>query len=153
VHVALTGAPNRKFLHLLAERPMRPRDHDFYFKHVFRESARALWELAWAPFPAHLAALAVARRPGARHPAPPMLVVHGNDDRMVPADAADEIGRLWSATVLRFDGIGHVPMIEHHWPRVFEHIGRWLDAALATPPRATPSAATPSPFPDDRTPA
>lgn len=140
VHVALTGAPNRKFLHLLAERPMRPRDHDFYFKHVFRESARALWELAWAPLPA----LTVGG------PHPPMLVVHGNADRMVPPQAADEIGRRWSATVLRLDDIGHVPMIEHHWTRVFERIEHWLDDVLA-PSDAPSDASSGAPSDDDRT--
>ena len=120
MQVAFAGAASRRFLDLLAVEPRRADDPGFYRRHVRRESARALWEMTWAP--------KVPRfEPGC-----PVLAVHGEADRMVPPHTAQHMERFLGAEVMRFPGIGHVPMMESRWHEVASGIGRWL-AGNGTP--------------------
>jgi len=56
------------------------------------------------------------------------LVVHGDQDRLIPLDAARELVRRrpdWPLTVLK--GVGHIPMMEAP-ERFLETVSPWLDA-------------------------
>lgn len=114
LNVALTGTANPRFMSLLAQRPMRAKAGDLHYRHVCRESARALWEMTWAPM--------VARS----MPACPVLAVHGQSDRMVPVHTAARLQEFLGAQVMTFEDIGHIPMFETHWERVARAIEAWL---------------------------
>ncbi|MGE0800189.1 MAG: alpha/beta hydrolase [Lautropia sp.] len=131
LHVALSGRPNRKFLQLIAHRPLAEAAVSDLFAHVGRESARVLWEMHWAPLPT-----VRLRRPDDPSLSP-MLALHGADDRMVPVDAVRAVARRWPADVRVEAGIGHVPMIERDWRRVAERIADWLDDRIGPAARSS----------------
>jgi pimeloyl-ACP methyl ester carboxylesterase len=89
-----------------------------------------------------------AYRHGIAHLSCPVLLLHGEQDRLVPVSAARAAARAhpsWSLVVL--PGVGHVPQLEA--PReCADSILRWLDsggqqaAQAATPPRAATSGAS-----------
>lgn len=114
LQLAVSGVANPHFLKLLAEQPIRSGAYDLHHRHLGRESARALWEMAWTPMVARCT------------PACPVLAVHGECDRMIPASTARHLGDFLGATVMTFEGIGHVPMIEAEWERVASAIEVWL---------------------------
>jgi pimeloyl-ACP methyl ester carboxylesterase len=65
----------------------------------------------------------------------PVLLIHGEEDRLIPAPAARQVAELrpdWTVELLA--GVGHVPQIEAP-DQTAAHINRWLDtegaAALA----------------------
>lgn len=114
MRLAMSGEPSREFLRLLAYAPMHPSETGFYYRHLSRESNRALWEMSWLPgvLPAAIGC--------------PLLAVHGLHDRMVPAHTAIHLKAWLGAELLCVDDIGHVPMIEREWQRVADPISRWL---------------------------
>lgn len=121
LQLAVAGVAHPRFLKLLAEQPLRTDAHDPHHRHLGRESARALWEMAWTPMVTRCT------------PACPVLAVHGECDRMVPASTAHHLGSYLGATVMTFAGIGHVPMIETEWERVAAAIGTWLAPGARAP--------------------
>jgi non-heme chloroperoxidase len=114
MRLALSGEPSREFLRLLAHAPMHPSETGFYYRHLSRESSRALWEMSWFP-----GVLPTVNRC-------PLLAVHGLYDRMVPAHTAVHLKAWLGADLLCLDNIGHVPMIEREWQRVAKPIAQWL---------------------------
>ena len=79
----------------------------------------------------------------------PVLILHGDSDRLVPAGNSQQIGRLFGWQVEVLAEVGHVPMLEV--PDVFVRVVlSWLgtsacpelgDPSLAAPPRTATSAA------------
>lgn len=114
MRVALSGEPSRAFLRLLAHVPMHAPETGFYYRHLSRESSRALWEMSWLP--GVLPAVSAC----------PMLAVHGLQDRMVPAHTAVYLQTWLGAELMCLEEIGHVPMIERDWQRVADPIAQWL---------------------------
>ena len=67
---------------------------------------------------------------------PPVLLIHGTEDDLIQVETARWIGRErpdW--TIVLFDGIGHVPMLETP-ERVLEVIDVWGQAAFSAPSSA-----------------
>ena len=79
----------------------------------------------------------------------PVLILHGDSDRLVPAGNSQQIGRLFGWRVEVLAEVGHVPMLEV--PDVFVRVVlSWLgtsvcpglgDPSLAAPPGTATSAA------------
>lgn len=64
----------------------------------------------------------------------PVLLIHGEEDRLVPAAAARQVAKLrpdWTVELL--PRVGHVPQIEVP-DQVAERINRWLDSTPAGSP-------------------
>ncbi|MEZ5740883.1 MAG: alpha/beta fold hydrolase [Burkholderiaceae bacterium] len=118
LHLGWSGRPSGRFIELLVEHPLRAAEPGFYRRHVQRESSRSLWELTWAPMAPHGAATM------------PLLVVHGEQDRLVPVPSADAIIGRYGGTLMRLPGIGHLPMIERDWEPVAGLVAKWLSDHL-----------------------
>ena len=56
----------------------------------------------------------------------PMLVLGGEFDHTVPAEAVTETGQAYGATVQIFPGVGHNLMLEPSWREVADCIDRWI---------------------------
>jgi pimeloyl-ACP methyl ester carboxylesterase len=67
------------------------------------------------------------QRLAALNPPPPLLVVFGADDRLVPADTAKLFEKVPGARVVWIDGAGHSPMVEQP-ARTLELIKSFLPA-------------------------
>jgi pimeloyl-ACP methyl ester carboxylesterase len=123
VTVGLSGKPNPKFLSLLAEKPLHNQDSTLVYSHVFKESARALSELAFAPWPALLTMSPAlpAMRPNLGDL--PVLALHGKQDKMVPVNT---VASLPATELVLLDEMGHVPMMETDWRKATDYIDDFL---------------------------
>jgi pimeloyl-ACP methyl ester carboxylesterase len=119
VTVGLTGQPNPKFMELLAVDPLRKKDHSLTYSHVFKESARALSELAIAPWPALIAMPQMKPDLGGL----PVLGVHGALDKMVPIE---NLAFLPTTETAILTNMGHIPMIESQWQQAAARIETFL---------------------------
>jgi pimeloyl-ACP methyl ester carboxylesterase len=116
VQLGLGGHAHPRFVELLAADPLPP-GPTAPRRLLARESARAIWEMTWAPLAGRLPV-------GGNLP---MLAVHGALDRMIPVTALREIARSWNADTMVAPGIGHVPMIERRWREVADAVARWIE--------------------------
>jgi pimeloyl-ACP methyl ester carboxylesterase len=123
VTVGLSGKPNPKFLGLLAEKPLHKQDSSLVYSHVFKESARALSELAFAPWPAMLSSAVSMPSMKPNLGNLPVLALHGNEDKMVPVNI---VSSLPATKLVLLDAIGHVPMMETHWQSATNCIDEFL---------------------------
>jgi pimeloyl-ACP methyl ester carboxylesterase len=131
VTVGLTGQPNPKFMELLAVDPLRKKDNSLTYSHVFKESARALSELAIAPWPALIAMPQMKPDLGGL----PVLAVHGAFDKMVPIE---NLAFLPTTETAIMKNMGHIPMIESQWQQAAARIETFLlqiNEKLNLPPR------------------
>jgi non-heme chloroperoxidase len=117
LQLAIAGRSGRGMLELLAHDPLPMTDETAASHMLTRESSRALWEMTWAPMPWSARTAAVV----------PMLAVHGEYDRMIPASAVQAIARQFQAMPLLVPEVGHVPMIERRWESVAQSIADWLE--------------------------
>lgn len=115
LQLATSGVSSRETLGLFAEHPLRPREPDFWRRHVFRESSRALWDLTWLPMVMPTPAYC------------PVLACHGAADRLVPVASVAAVARHFGAQTMIFDAVGHAPMLERQWTGPAERIADWLD--------------------------
>jgi len=60
----------------------------------------------------------------------PTLVVHGGDDRIVPAWSSETLGELTLCDRKVYDGLRHETMNEPEGPKVVADIISWIDARL-----------------------
>ena len=60
----------------------------------------------------------------------PTLVVHGSDDRIVPAWSSEALGDLGVCERKVYDGLRHEPMNEPEGPEVVADIIAWIDSRL-----------------------
>jgi pimeloyl-ACP methyl ester carboxylesterase len=123
VTVGLTGKPNPKFLGLLAEKPLHKQDSTLVYSHVFKESARALSELAFAPWPSLLSLSLSMPLMKPNLGDIPVLALHGKQDKMVPVNT---VASLPATKLVLLDNIGHVPMMETHWRKATDYIDEFL---------------------------
>jgi pimeloyl-ACP methyl ester carboxylesterase len=123
VTVGLSGKPNPKFLSLLAESPLHKQDSTLVYSHVFKESARALSELAFAPWPALLGMAVTMPSMKPNLGSLPVLALHGKEDKMVPVNT---VASLPATKLVLLDNIGHVPMMETDWRKATDCIDEFL---------------------------
>jgi pimeloyl-ACP methyl ester carboxylesterase len=123
VTVGLSGKPNPKFLELLAEKPLHKQDSTLVYSHVFKESARALSELAFAPWPSLLSLPVTMPMMKPTLGQIPVLALHGRQDKMVPINT---VASLPATQLVLLDNIGHVPMMETHWRNATDCIDEFL---------------------------
>jgi pimeloyl-ACP methyl ester carboxylesterase len=123
VTVGLSGKPNPKFLGLLAESPLHKQDSSLVYSYVFKESARALSELAFAPWPALLGMAMIMPSMKPNLGGLPVLAIHGKEDKMVPVHT---VASLPATELILLDNIGHVPMMETHWRMATNCIDEFL---------------------------
>jgi pimeloyl-ACP methyl ester carboxylesterase len=123
VTVGLSGKPNPKFLGLLAENPLHKQDSTLVYSYVFKESARALSELAFAPWPALLGMRISMPSMRPNLGGLPVLAIHGKQDKMVPVNT---VTSLPATELILLDNIGHVPMMETHWRNATDCIDEFL---------------------------
>jgi pimeloyl-ACP methyl ester carboxylesterase len=123
VTVGLSGKPNPKFLGLLAQSPLHKQDSTLVYSHVFKESARALSELAFAPWPALLGLAVTMPSMKPNLGAIPVLAIHGKQDKMVPVNT---VVSLPATELILLDNIGHVPMMETEWRKATDCIDEFL---------------------------
>jgi pimeloyl-ACP methyl ester carboxylesterase len=63
----------------------------------------------------------------------PAVVVAGDRDRLLPADAAAAFARAAGADLLRLDGAGHWPLAGPRWQPAVATVHRWLVQRLGAP--------------------
>jgi len=89
-----------------------------------RESFRAMLDMTYSrPNVDHI------RRQGC-----PMLVLGAADDVIVPPADVEDTARAYGAPSAIFPSMGHDMMLDTHWERVAEHIGRWLVETVSRSP-------------------
>jgi pimeloyl-ACP methyl ester carboxylesterase len=60
----------------------------------------------------------------------PMLVLGGEFDQTVPAEAVVETGKAYGAVVQIFPGVGHNLMLEPTWQEVARCIDHWVQTRV-----------------------
>ena len=59
---------------------------------------------------------------------PPMLVLGGKNDVMVPPPIVHLTARAYGSEAVVFDNMAHAMMLERNWYEMAEHLADWLDA-------------------------
>lgn len=70
----------------------------------------------------------------------PMLVLGGELDHTVPAEAVIETGKAYHAPTYIFPGAGHNLMLEDSWQEVAHYIDQWVQACVQPDQRLQPTA-------------
>ncbi|MFT4173609.1 MAG: alpha/beta fold hydrolase [Rhodocyclaceae bacterium] len=111
------GQPHLQTLReALFHQPVTPEMLQSCFLRMQPESMRALWDMTLFSLP----------NP-ARMYRPPMLVLGAEHDTLIPAEQAQEIGRVYGVAAEIVADMGHGMMLEAGWRIVAERIARWLE--------------------------
>jgi pimeloyl-ACP methyl ester carboxylesterase len=112
---ALFGGPLRLNRRQLLSREVPAERAREYQRRLGRASARAQWQLL------------LHRRAEPAVGRPPVLVVGGPDDRVVPQQALARAAERYGGAPLLFPGVGHDMMLDAGWREPVDAILDWLD--------------------------
>jgi pimeloyl-ACP methyl ester carboxylesterase len=88
-----------------------------YYRRMQPESQRAMWDMTFFDLPQLR-----------RERCPPMLVLGGERDILVPPSDVEQAARAYGTPAEIFPGMGHVMMLEAEWQKVADRIIEWVRA-------------------------
>ena len=103
--------------HALFASPVAADKLKAYYRQMQPESQRAMWDMTLFNLPQLR-----------RERCPPMLVLGGERDILVPPPQAEKAARYYGTEAEIFSDMGHVMMLEAGWQKVADRIIKWLRA-------------------------